>query len=275
MTAGPSTVPGLGRRTPQAFLLWALLGLSALAWAVTHTMADDESRLGILTGAGRGHALHGHHGGGGTGFHPAAGTVFVAMWVVMAVAMMLPTALPVLGIFDRWARHNGKPRRLTLALAAGYLSTWSACGLAAYGSLLALQAVLPSGDDGVIRAGAVLLVGAGAYQFSAMKEACLSHCRSPVSVVAQYAGQLHQGARGPWSVGVRHGLYCVGCCWSLMGVLLLVGMMSTLWMGLLAAVMFAEKVAPWGGALARVVGAVLVLTGVVLLVHPVALPAGG
>lgn len=195
------------------------------------------------------------------------------MWVVMVAAMMLPTALPVVATFERWRVRTGGPARLTLSFVGGYLSVWSACGLVAYGALAALGALVPDGGDGVVRLGAVLLAGAGAYQFSPLKQACLTHCRSPLSVIAEHAETLQRGLRGPWLVGTRHGLYCIGCCWSLMLVLILVGMMSLVWMGLLAAVMLAEKAAPWGVTVARGAGGALIVAGAFLVVWPATLPA--
>lgn len=266
-----------GRRL-EALLLGGLVALSGAAWVLTSRLADSESRLGLLTGAGGGAGGHAHHGGGGggsrgAGYEVADAGLFLAMWVVMVAAMMLPTALPVVATFNRWKVRTGRPGPLTLVFVSGYLSIWSACGVVAYAALALLGAVVPRGGDGVVRLGAVLLVGAGAYQFSPLKQACLTHCRSPISVIAEHAVELHHGYRGPWRVGTRHGLYCIGCCWSLMLVLLLVGMMSLVWMGLLAAVMLAEKAAPWGAALARGTGVALVVVGAFLLVWPATLPA--
>ena len=197
----------------------------------------------------------------------------MTMWVVMSAAMMLPAVLPVVATVDRWVRRQARCRALTVAFVAGYLATWSGCGLVAYVALLLLQAWLPVGHDAVIRVGALLLVVAGAYQLSSLKRACLRRCRSPLAVIAEHLTELQRGRPGAFRVGAGHGLYCVGCCWSLMLVLVLLGMMSVAWMGLLAVVMLAEKVVPWGATLTRAVGVALVLVGGGLLVWPATLPA--
>jgi predicted metal-binding membrane protein len=134
----------------------------------------------------------------------------------------------------------------------------------AYAALAGLQRALPAEHRGVIRLGAVLLVGAGVYQFSSAKRACLERCRSPLAMVAEHLTELERGYAGPFRVGAGHGLFCIGCCWSLMLVLVLLGMMSVTWMGLLAAVMLAEKTAPRGLALTRIVGGACVAVGAVL-----------
>lgn len=264
-------VPATQRLPAGTVLLVVLVGLSAVAWLLTHQLSTPDTRLGLLTGA-QDHNVH-HHHGGYQAPEVVTGSVFMAMWVVMLFAMMLPTVLPVVSIFDRWVERQSRPRSLTLVFVGGYLAVWSVCGIAAYAALLMLQAWLPSDHDAVIRVGAVLLAAAGLYQFSSLKRSCLQQCRSPLAVIAEHLTELERGARGAFRVGVGHGLYCAGCCWSLMLVLVLLGMMSVTWMGLLAAVMFAEKTAPWGAVLSRAVGAVLVVLGTVLLAWPAPLPA--
>lgn len=279
MTAPPVTTgrpprrPLDGRRV-EAGLLAGLVALSGAAWVLTHHLADHRSRLGLLTGAAGGTGGHAHHGtGSGGGMAIAGFGLFLVMWVVMVAAMMLPTAWPVVSAFDRWRVRESRPAALTAVFVGGYVAIWSACGVAAYGVLTLADALVPDGDDGVIRFGAVLLVGAGAYQFTSLKRACLTHCRSPLAVIAEHATTLRQGFRGPFLVGTKHGRYCIGCCWSLMVVLVLLGMMSVVWMGLLATVMLAEKVAPWGASLSRGAGAALVAGGAFLFVWPSQLPA--
>jgi len=110
------------------------------------------------------------------------------------------------------------------------------------------------GDPNAQRVGGALLAAAGLYELTPLKDLCLRHCRSPIGIVMQYADLLANGHRGPFRVGLVHGLYCVGCCWSLMLVLVLLGIMNLVWMGVVASVIFAEKVLPGGALLSRVTG---------------------
>jgi predicted metal-binding membrane protein len=109
---------------------------------------------------------------------------------------------------------------------------------------------------------------AGAYQLTPLKSACLTHCRSPLSILMQYGQQLGRGHRGPFGVGVIHGGYCVGCCWALMLVLVLVGVMNVAWMAVVATVVFAEKTLPHGRLVGRLVGVTLIAFAAVLAAQP-------
>jgi predicted metal-binding membrane protein len=173
---------------------------------------------------------------------------------------------------DRWVRPAERSRTVTATFVGGYLTIWTACGAVAFAVLAGLQAAVPSPGAGAIRVGGLLLVAAGVYQVRAFKQACLTHCRSPRAVVAEHTQRLRQGHAGPWRVGVIHGMWCLGCCWALMGVLLLLGMVNLAWMAVLAVVMFLEKTSPVGRTLSRVVGVALILAGVVLLALPRTLP---
>lgn len=245
-------------------LLPALLALSAVAWLVTSQLADPDMRLGILTGTG-----------GGSMAEAAmpfdrllAVSLFMATWTLMMVAMMFPAVAPVVMMFDRWAQSKARPRSVTAAFLGGYLAVWSVIGFAAYAVVVALQALVPAGDPNAERVGGALLAAAGLYEMTPLKDLCLRHCRSAMGIVMQYADRLADGHRGPFRVGLVHGLYCVGCCWSLMVVLVLLGMMNLVWMGLVASVIFAEKVLPGGVLLSRITGIVLIGVGLILAVGP-------
>jgi len=149
---------------------------------------------------------------------------------------------------------------------------WGAAGLVVYATFMQLSPLLPVGEAAV-RAGAVILVLAGVYQFTPLKHVCLRQCRSPLAFVAQYAAKLRRGGLAGTQVGAVHGLFCLGCCWVLMVVLLLLGMMSHTWMAAVAGVIFLEKVLPHSWPVSGVVGLVLIGAGVILFVSGQALPA--
>lgn len=241
-------------------LLPALLVSSAVAWLATSQLVDPGMRLGILTGATDRSMTDVPM----TIEPPLAIALFMATWTLMMVAMMFPAVAPVVMTFDRWARSKERPRTVTAAFLGGYLAVWGVMGLAAYATVVVLQALVPVGDPNAQRVGGALLAAAGLYEMTPLKGLCLRNCRSPMGIVMQYADLLADGHRGPFRVGLVHGLYCVGCCWSLMLVLVLLGMMNLVWMGVVAAVIFAEKVLPGGALLSRVTGIALVAAGVTL-----------
>lgn len=199
-------------------------------------------------------------GMGLTAWSPAFLWATFAMWSVMMVAMMLPSALPMVRLFVRSSRRSASAMRATLltgTFVAGYLLVWTAfsAGAALLQALLRSRALL--GPEMSLQhpwlAAAVLLV-AGVYQFTRLKHACLSHCQSPLEFILT---QWREGARGAMSMGLRHGLYCVGCCWALMLVLFAVGVMSLGWVMALATFVLIEKTLvrkPW---LSRVAGVAL------------------
>jgi predicted metal-binding membrane protein len=234
--------------------------LSAVAWLATSQLADPGMRLGILTGA----ADSSMAGAVMPIEVPLAIALFMATWTLMMVAMMFPAVAPVVITFDRWAQSKARPRSVTAAFLGGYVAVWSLIGFAAYATVVVLQMLVPVGDPNAQRVGGALLAAAGLYEMTPLKDLCLRHCRSPLGIVMQYADLLADGHRGPFRVGSVHGLYCVGCCWSLMLVLVLLGMMNLAWMGVVAAVIFAEKVLPGGALLSRVTGLALIAAGVAL-----------
>ena len=262
--SAPNSSISTARRLPEPnkLVVGLLLALSALAWLATGRLSSADMRLGLLTGLGSIDETSSM-----LQMSMAFG-LFMATWIVMMVAMMFPAVSPVVVTFDRWVARTGRSRAATLVFVAAYLIVWSAAGLLAYDALLALQAWLPSDDGRAIRAGAVILALAGAYQLTPLKYACLRHCRSPLALVAQHADQLRGGLAGPVWVGVKHGLYCLGCCWSLVLVLGLVGMMNLAWMALVAVVILLEKAAPRGVLISRLVGLSLLGAGILMAVWP-------
>jgi predicted metal-binding membrane protein len=182
-----------------------------------------------------------------------------AMWAVMMVAMMLPSAAPMILLFGTIERRRGgSPFWATTVFASAYLMVWAGFGLAA--TLLQWQiarmGLLSSAMASTSRLFAgLVLIGAGIYQFTPLKQSCLRNCRSPLEFITQY------WSKGPFGIGLRHGAYCLGCCWMLMLLLFIGGIMNLLWIALIAAFVFAEKVLPRGEWLSYAAGAALAAWG--------------
>jgi predicted metal-binding membrane protein len=189
--------------------------------------------------------------------------VFTGGWTLMTVAMMLPTSLPLIALFQRVTATRPDRTRLLALLLAGYLAVWGAFGLVAHLADLALHQVigrLALLERNAWAIGAGVLLVAGSYQFTSLKYRCLDQCRSPRTfIAARWRGYDH--ARQSFQLGVRHGLFCVGCCWSLMLLMFLVGMGSIFWMLLLGGVMAIEKNLPWGRQLSAPLGLSLLGAG--------------
>ncbi|MBK5305791.1 MAG: DUF2182 domain-containing protein [Frankiaceae bacterium] len=191
--------------------------------------------------------------------------VFMAMWVTMMVAMMFPTVAPIVLLHRLVLRRRGQGVFPTAVFGSGYLTVWAAVGLLPLVALVGFRHVAT--DSGwVDRAAGVVLVGAGAYQFTRWKEACLRACRSPLTFLATH--DFGRGLWGAWRAGAAHGLYCFGCCWALMAVLFVVGLMNLIWMVAIAVVFLAEKNWSYGRGLTKVVGTAVLLLGLAVLVHP-------
>lgn len=169
-------------------------------------------------------------------------------WVLMTVAMMLPTTYPLLALFRRIVADRPDAHALVGLVVGGFLAVWLAFGLAAHVADLLVQAGLSRVPGLAARAwaaGALVLAGAGLFQFSALKYRCLEACHTPFSfIMARWHGRAPW--REAWRLGVAHGLFCIGCCWALMLLMFVVGTGNVGWMLVLAAVMAAEKNLPWG-----------------------------
>lgn len=193
----------------------------------------------------------------------------VGMWMVMMVAMMLPPVTPWIVFHTRLARERGgpvSPYPSTVAFAAGYFAVWGAFSLVAAVAQLSLRsAALLAPRELVIAplAGGVLLVVAGLFQLSPLKSSCLTHCRNPLSF---FVAEWRDGPTGSFGMGLRHGAYCVACCWALMVLSFALGVMNLLWMALLTAFLCLEKIAPGGARISRLSGFVLIAWGAWLCV---------
>jgi predicted metal-binding membrane protein len=195
---------------------------------------------------------------------------FLGVWVVMMAAMMFPSVAPTVALYAQMARRRAPVA--PLVFSAGYLVTWAAAGLLAYGIFEAGSAVLGDalawGEAGRWLAGGTL-IAAVAYELTPLKDVCLGKCRSPLGFLV---GSWRDGLGGALAMGARHGAWCVGCCWALMASLFALGVMSLAWMAFVAAVIAFEKTVPWGRAVTYVTAALLLVVGVMLLAAPDAIP---
>ena len=183
---------------------------------------------------------------------------YAVAWVLMLTAMMLPTTLPLLAIFRRITAGRHDAARLLHALVGGYAVAWLCFGIVAYGLDVAVRSAATSGwllAHGWV-VGSAVIGGAGAFQFSALKYACLARCRSPFGFVNTRWRGRHPLLESI-HLGVAHGFFCVGCCWALMLVTFVVGMGNIGWMLVLAAAMAAEKNLRWGARLRAPLGVAL------------------
>jgi len=258
---------GSRSRTPAA-----VLAAIVAAWAAA----------GIAEAAGPGAVLHGH-GAPHTAAEPLWVTVllppfwvgaiaFLLAWQVMVAAMMLPSSLPMVRLFTHAARRQEGATRVVAAFLGGYGVVWAACGAAAFAADVALHragGTVAWFDAHPWVAPAAALAGAGAFQFSGLKDRCLDQCRHPGPFLMRY---YRRGTRGGFDLGRRHGLFCIGCCWALMGLMLVMGAASLVWMAGLGAVMYYERAGRHGRRLTPVVGVLLIGWGLVVAAHPGWLP---
>jgi predicted metal-binding membrane protein len=240
----------------QVALVGLLLVLAGAGWAVT----GDRMR-GM--DAGPGTDL------GGLGW-------FIVVWVTMMAAMMLPSIAPMVVAHAR-LQEARRERGRTAALGAnglfvaGYLVAWTAAGLLGYAIFDGLRSLdlgfLAWDDAGRYLSGGVIL-GAGLYQLTAPKDACLRHCRSPAMLLRHW----HPGRLGALRMGIEHGGICIGCCWTLMAALFALGVMSVAWMAFVAALIAAERLLPWKAPAVRVIAVVLAVLGIAVAFVPEQVP---
>jgi predicted metal-binding membrane protein len=249
----PVFLPLFGGMILLAWGLLAAWGLSPWAGSLDH----DWTRLGLLAALCR--------------LNPAAGVLpdlalGALAWLLMMTAMMLPTALPLVASFRGLAARQSHGGRLLALLVAGYLAVWSAFGLLVHGLGMILAGLAADSAWLTFNGWAVaasILLASGLFQFSALKAHCLHACHSPVTFILERWTGRHP-ARESFLLGIRHGLYCLGCCWALMLIMFAVGTANLAWMLLLAAVMALEKNSPWGRRMSRPLGALLIILAALL-----------
>jgi predicted metal-binding membrane protein len=195
---------------------------------------------------------------------------FLGIWVVMMAAMMFPSVAPTVALYSRMIRQRSPIS--PLLFAGGYLITWAGAGLVAFALAAGVGRiggdVLAWDRAGRWVAGATLLIAAG-YELSPLKDVCLGKCRSPLGFLI---GAWRDGRGGAVRMGMRHGVWCVGCCWALMASLFALGVMSVAWMAFVAGLIALEKTLPWRRVATFGTAALLLALGVLLFVAPDAVP---
>ena len=233
----------------RAVVLGGLIAIAGLAWAYMLYLAQDMDSMTIPY----------------TQFWGAEDfSLMFLMWAVMMVAMMVPTAATMILLFatvNRRRREREGPFVSTGVFVLGYIAIWStfavAATLAQWGlHTAALLSPMMSSTSHIL--GGALLLAAGLFQWSPLKNVCLTHCRSPLGFLM---ADWREGAGGAFNMGLRHGVYCLGCCWVLMGLLFVLGVMNLLWIAALAGFVLLEKVIPKGPWLSRAAGVLLVVWG--------------
>ena len=236
-------------------VLAAIGGVTALAWIYLIVMAqsmgsDPMAMLGLRS------------------WDVANFGMMFAMWAIMMVGMMLPSASPTTLIYAAVARkasREGTPVAPTAAFVTGYLAMWTLFSLAATLAQWALEwtallSPMMVSTSPVLGAG--LLVAAGVYQLTPFKDACLEHCRSPAHFIAEH---WRPGTAGAFRMGIEHGAYCLGCCWILMCLLFFGGVMNLLWIAAITAFVLLEKVLPFGAGGGRLAGIGMILAGAIVI----------
>lgn len=255
MSVPSSATYPLGRE--RNAILGTLLMLSAACWAVVawQWYTADGSDMGLTMGM--------------------AAPLFLALWVAMMVAMMFPTAAPMILMFARI--QKGKSARGQTSVPAwifvgAYLAVWVAFGVAGYAAAIGAERLADRSMwlmDAAPRIGGGVLIAAGLYQLSPLKDVCLSKCRTPMQFVLT---SWRDGYGGAWRMGIEHGVYCLGCCWMLFVILFPLGIMNVAAMALITLLIFAEKSSPLSRAAVIVAAAGLVAYGAFILFVPDALP---
>jgi predicted metal-binding membrane protein len=266
----PEISPGVVERLfrfDRRLILASLLLLAALAWVylimMVASMADgDMSMMGLNDGRAMDAMLAAPQP-----WTPQTFMLMFCMWWIMMIGMMVPNAAPMILLFGRVQRRQlagQAPYASTGLFALAYLLVWAAFSALATLAQWSLNgaAVLAPIDMRVGGAAAsVILVAGGVYQLTPFKQACLEHCRSPAQFLAS---RWRKGKAGALRMGIEHGAYCVGCCWSLMALLFVGGVMNLLWVAGLALLVMAEKLVPRGDILARVTGYALLAASVIV-----------
>lgn len=263
MAMEPVAVNAAAHSVPRRDLLVVgagLIGVAALAWV--YLLIDAAHMQMTQTEARASMSMH------------AKSTVdlllLFLMWAVMMVAMMLPSAHPTVlmyaGIVRRFAPHQ-PVRSSTAFFVLGYVLAWTLFSVVATGLqwlLEALALLSPMMARASPFLGGLLLIASGLYQWTPIKDLCLTHCRSPLTFLAQ---NWRAGRTGAISMGAHHGLYCIGCCWALMALLFVGGVMNLLWVAAISVFILLEKLAPLGGKIGRAVTGVLAIAvGAILIV---------
>ena len=239
-----------------------LAGVVVLAWLYLIRLAGDMAEMAE-------HAAMGMAMPRAPAWDVVDLVLLFLMWAVMMLGMMVPSAAPMILMFATVNRRPGEPQHgagRTGLFFLGYLIVWTGYSALAASVQWGLHAVALLSSTMVTTSrylGAAILIAAGIFQWTPLKEACLATCRSPLSFIMS---EWREGARGALIMGLRHGAYCVGCCWALMALLFVAGVMNLVWVAAIAAFVLIEKVVPGGQRVSRVAGGLFVLAGAILLI---------
>jgi len=271
-----ASVPTSVLRRDRVVIILALALLTVLTWSYVLWLSADMSMGGMdMTGlrmipSGMGLMIPAD-----MPWHALEFAFVFAMWTVMMVGMMTPSAAPMMLMYARIGRQTepkDRPLIATVWFAVGYFLVWIACALLAtlvqwaFERAALLDYAMASTSNVV---GGLLFVAAGSYQWTRLKDVCLAQCHTPFAFLIRRGG-FRRDAAGSLTLGLRHGVYCVGCCWALMTLLLVGGAMNVLWIVLLALLILVEKVTPFGRQIAPAVGVALVAAGAWFVTVPAA-----
>lgn len=293
MPAADTAIAALLKRD-RVVVAAALAALTLLAWAyllwlsahmaMPETPAAGAAMSGEMAGMDMAGMDMGSAGGGTGGMAAAVAPAFriwapvdfavmFAMWSVMMVGMMTPSVAPMVLLYagvGRKAAQSGRPFASTGWFFAGYIIVWIGFGLLATGAqwaLTALALLTPAMAAASTLLGGAVLVAAGLYQWTPLKQTCLRACQAPLGFLMAHGG-FRAEPLGALRLGMLHGAYCLGCCFALMGLLLVGGIMNVLWIAGLTILILLEKLVPTGRLIPRISGALIAAAGVWLLVHP-------
>ena len=246
-------------RREQYLILGGLLLLAALAWAflVWQSSMVSGQAMGLTMGM--------------------SALLFIVIWIVMMMAMMFPASASMILTFSKIytsKRQQGHPFVPSWVFVSAYLLVWSLCGAVAYPLAWGIEHLAAQSmwlmDNASRFSGGVLLV-AGLYQLSPLKDVCLAKCRSPLQFILT---SWRDGYGGAFRMGLEHGAYCLGCCWLLFVILFPLGLMNLAVMALVTALIFSEKILPMGRLISKLAGIALVAYGILVIFLPTALPMG-
>ena len=255
MTTTTATASSYPLPRERNLILGSLLVLAGAAWAVLAWQGAETDEMSLTMGM--------------------SAPLFIALWIVMMVAVMFPTAAPMILMFARihnTRRERGQNFVPTWIFTSAYLLVWSVTGIAAYAVAVAGDALADESAwvmDNAPRFGGGLLIAAGIYQLTPLKDICLSKCRTPIGFILS---SWKDGYAGSFRMGIHHGVFCLGCCWLLFLILFPLGMMNVAVLGLITALIFAEKSLPIGRHVARATALALVVYGAVVVFQPDTLP---
>ncbi len=229
-------------------LVAALLVCAAVAWLITISQAGSIGMGGMaMLSAG----------------------LFLVTWLVMMVAMMFPSVAPMTLTFASFSRSRGEGYLPAALFVLGYIAVWTVSGLVPLAVQQAVTQIWMTPPSWLPRAGGAVIIVAGIYQFTPLKDTCLRACRSPLGFLLTH--NFGAGLPAAVKAGASHGIYCLGCCWALMAVLAVIGLMNIAWMAVIAAVFFIEKNVRRGELLPRAVGVACVLAGLAVAAWPAVL----